>query len=503
MTAEQNLSNKSILSYVAIMRSLFENYESLYDIDVETSAYQCYHESDSYSELNVESSGSDFFADAFEKAAEVVYRPDLEYVRRMLQRKTMLARLEQERYYSFVYRLKIEGRAIYHKVRATLETVNDRPHILLGVRNVDDTIRQETAHSETLALLQQKEKTHLEAILASAEGYLEANISKDLLLDISPGLFRSADIPLPLKNGPLSYDEFNLWVGQNLVTEEAEKFLEISSRRYLLDCFSRGERRASVSFSLRTSQNQSNPCLKMFFLYQDDASLDVMAFCVVYDLTEQQRKDKELRELARALEHSRIRNSTSQMQPHFLYNALGSIQEIVLEDPEYASSLIGDFTIHLRSCVRAMANDDPISFAQELVNIRAYVNIEKMRFGDKLQVCYDVPVTDFSILPLSIQPLVENAIRHGIYQKDPTGGTVTIRSWEELDSWRVEVEDNGVGFDTAAFWQEATAGKRDSTGLRNIIFRLEKVLGAQVRVNSTPGAGTKVVVSIPKGEVEP
>jgi len=197
---------------------------------------------------------------------------------------------------------------------------------------------------------------------------------------------------------------------------------------------------------------------------------------------------------------SRIRNFTSQMQPHFLYNALGSIQEIVLDDPEYASKLIGDFTIHLRSCIRAMANDAPLPFDQELANIRAYVNIEKMRFGAKLKVVYDIPAVDFRILPLSVQPLVENAIRHGIYPRGSRGGTVTIRSRETADAWIVEVEDDGVGFDAREACGEGTAKPKDSTGLKNLTFRLDKVMHASVAIHSVKDLGTKVTITLPKGE---
>lgn len=498
-TAEQQKISAAP-SYWAITRALVENYESIYDIDAETSAYQCYHESDSFSELSIESSGNDFFATLIGNIPKTVYADDQDYVRRMLRRETVLAALQKEKYYSFVYRLMLEGQPVYHRIRATMEEVNGRPHILLGLRNVDDIIRQEQSHAEALAVLQQKEKTHLEAIMASAEGYMEVNLTRDLVLEHSPSLFN--DAPLPLPENVTSFSRFNQWVKENLVQTKADDFLRISSREFLLDCFARGERRASVFFSSRTARGGEQPCRKVFYLYQDEATQDVMAFCVNYDLTEQQRKEKELRELAQALENSRIRNSTSQMQPHFLYNALGSIQEVVLEDPAYASELIGDFTTHLRSCVRAMASDDPLPFEQELDNIRAYVNIEKMRFGDKLDVVYDVPASGFDILPLSIQPLVENAIRHGIYQRGKRGGTVAVRSREEPDRWLVLVEDNGVGFDVADFWRQASAGKKDSTGLKNIIFRLEKVMGARVEVASTRGVGTKVIVSIPKGDGE-
>ena len=266
----------------------------------------------------------------------------------------------------------------------------------------------------------------------------------------------------------------------------------------MINCYEHGEKRASASFSMRMMDGQLQPCKIVFYLYHDTSTGDILSFCVLYDLTEQQRKEKELRDLENALQMSRLRNFTSQMQPHFLYNALGSIQEIVLEDPAYASELIGDFTIHLRSCIRAMANDAPIPFEQELANIKAYVNIEKMRFGDKLTVLYDIQKRDFSILPLSVQPIVENAIRHGIYERGEEGGVVTIKTAEREGNVLITVEDNGVGFDVEAYQMAISSGEKDSTGLKNIMFRLDRMMNASVDIQSCIGVGTNVTIAIPR-----
>jgi len=502
MITVRETNPKNAFSYEAIVRSLFENYESLYDIDAQTSAYQCYYESDSYSELQIAGSGEDFFTSLSSHVSRVIHPEDRDYVLRMLRRDTVLTALERGKYYSFVYRLLLDGKPVYHKVRATLELVEGRPHILLGIRNVDETIRQEQLHTEALASMYQKEKNHMEAIMASAAGYLEVNLTQDRVLDLSPHLpsgDSATSITFPMPPGPRRYSDMNRWLCEYQILEEREHYEQISAREHLLMCFERGEKRASVSFSARKHNGDTQPCREVFYLYQDHVSEDIMAFCVIYDLTEEQRREKERQELENALQMSRIRNSTSQMQPHFLYNALASIQEIILDDPAYAADLIGDFTVHLRSCVRAMASDAPIPFVQELENIRAYVNIEKMRFGRKLRVELDAPVTDFQILPLSVQPLVENAIRHGIYERGARGGTVTVRTRERSDAFLVEVEDDGVGFDAGAFHPDMPAGQKDSTGLRNIIFRLDKVMHAHVDIRSTPGLGTKVVITIPKG----
>lgn len=169
--------NKSALSHEAILRALFENYESIYDIDVETDAYHCYHESESYSDLCVARGGEDFFGDMIADADRIVYAEDREYVKHALLKDVMVDNISRDKYYSIVYRLVIDGEPVYHKIRATMGKIDGRDHILIGVRNVDETIRQEKAHEEALSAMHQKEKNHLEAVLAGAAGYLEANLT--------------------------------------------------------------------------------------------------------------------------------------------------------------------------------------------------------------------------------------------------------------------------------------------------------------------------------------
>ena len=104
---------------------------------------------------------------------------------------------------------------------------------------------------------------------------------------------------------------------------------------------------------------------------------------------------------------------------------------------------------------------------------------------------------NFSIVPLSVQPVVENAIRHGVYQRGERGGTVLIQTREMEDSWQITVQDTGVGFDVEAFQKNLSNGG-DSTGLKNIMFRLSKVMGGTVDITSTKGTGTTVIITVPK-----
>ncbi|MCQ2510594.1 MAG: histidine kinase [Lachnospiraceae bacterium] len=211
-------------------------------------------------------------------------------------------------------------------------------------------------------------------------------------------------------------------------------------------------------------------------------------------LLEAQMKEKELKS---ALKEAQMRNSIRQLQPHFLYNALSSIREIVLESPEYGADMLMDFTNFLRACLKAMSTKELIPFSQELKNIKAYVNIEKMRLGDRLTVVYDIQEDDFLIIPLGVQPLVENAIRHGISKKRNKTGTVAIRTYRENGQIVISVEDDGTGFDVPKILDEIASGKRDSTGISNLKMRFANRMNATLEGTSEVGKGTVAYIKIP------
>ena len=489
------------ISYETIAKALFINYESLYDINMETGEYICFYQSEAYKRFAIEKQGSDFFESLKQTVPKVIVPEDQEHVLKMLSRDALTDGTKNGEYYSFIYRVYRDGKEIYHKIRAKQEKNDGGTHIYLGIRDINYLVKQEKRHSEEIGSLLQKERNHMNAIMASAEGYMEINLTKDMVLERSEVKDGGEIKPLsrvPHNQEMTRYSQLSQWVRENLLATNHDAYVLSTRREYLMEAFERGERRVSLDYSFKTESDELQPCKQVFYLYQDDNSKDVMSFCVIYDLTEHQKKEKEMQELEQKLQLSRIRNFTGQMKPHFLYNALGSIQEIMLEDPQYAFDLLGNFTTYLRGCIRSMAGDRPVPFVQELDNIRAYVNIEKMRFGEKLAVEYDIPVKDFEVLPLSIQPLVENAIRHGIYQKGKEGGTVLVRTCESETAWMIIIEDDGVGFDCEQYLGEMKMGTSDSAGLKNIKFRLEKVLGAEISLDSTIGKGTSVVVSIPK-----
>ena len=493
----------SAVTYKMMAEALFESYESIYDINLETEEYKTYYQSSSYQKLELSKEGTCFFVNLVEGINRIIAPEDRDYVLHMLEKDRLVEGVKCRKHYRIIYRIQNANKKKYHQLSATLQQAEDGMHILMGIKNIDHLIRQQLAHEDEVKSLQQKEHNHLQAVLASATAYLEANLSQNLVLEKSVG-FKNKRIrwreELPDLSQVPSYDGLQKWLIDHLISSNKEGYRHISSRDYLHSCFQNGNMRATVSFSVYASDAGEEQCRALFFLYEEKATGDLHVFVVIYDLTEQQKKDKELKDLEEELNMSRIRNSTSQMQPHFLYNALGSIQELILIDPAYASDLLGDFMVHLRSCVRAMENDKPIPFSEELKNIRAYTNIEKMRLGKKLNVKYEIQESGFLVLPLSIQPLVENAIRHGIHKRGKTGGTVTLRTKQTDDAWVIEVEDDGVGFNVDQIHDEIQQKKSSSTGLKNIRFRIKAVLNGSLNITSTEGEGTVVTVSIPRKE---
>jgi signal transduction histidine kinase len=191
------------------------------------------------------------------------------------------------------------------------------------------------------------------------------------------------------------------------------------------------------------------------------------------------------------LKESRISIMLSQIQPHFIYNTLGTIERMCLKDPEKAFHLVRNFSLYLRGNFSELDSVTPIRFAEELKHVEYYVNIEKVRFPD-MNIVYDVETTEFVLPALSVQPLVENAIKHGLMRLE-TGGTVLIRSYETPTHFCVEVKDDGVGFDTTL-----PVDEKKHVGLRNIRGRLKAMVDGDLILESKPDAGTKAVIMIPK-----
>ena len=198
------------------------------------------------------------------------------------------------------------------------------------------------------------------------------------------------------------------------------------------------------------------------------------------------------------LVQQRISIMLSQIQPHFLYNVLTSIRALCRMAPHKAEEALLEFTSYLRANLNSLTDEECIPFARELEHTRHYVQLEKMRYGDDLTVVFDIPVDQFFVPSLTLEPIVENAVRHGVMQRE-CGGTITIRTQPDPAGWRIIVTDDGVGFDTEAL------GELDEThvGMSNVRERLNAMCGGTLHVHSTPGEGTQVELFIPEqGEAD-
>ena len=199
------------------------------------------------------------------------------------------------------------------------------------------------------------------------------------------------------------------------------------------------------------------------------------------------------RKLEKELEESRIDIMRSQMQPHFVYNILNVIYYMCGKDPATAQEAISKFSDYLRNNLEALSQKELITFRKELDHIHTYLELEQIRFGEELSVVYDIEEDGFLLPALTIQPLVENAVKHGISKKRG-GGVVTISSYEEENAYQITIADTGVGFDVDRYMDDGKV----HVGLMNVRHRLRSGMNATVEIDSVPGSGTTVTVTIPK-----
>ena len=206
------------------------------------------------------------------------------------------------------------------------------------------------------------------------------------------------------------------------------------------------------------------------------------------------RQRDQLHQMEIRLSNQRMSMLISQIRPHFIFNTMNTIYSLCDQDPALAKQAIHDFSRFLRIHFETMDQQQPIPFSQELELVRFYLSIEQVRFQDALSVRYDIDCTDFSLPPLSLQPLAENAVRHGIRQKSGPG-TVTISTRESGSEWIVSVRDDGAGFDPSLLDAEE-AGRH--IGIANVQARLRQMCGGMLTLSSAPGQGTTATIRIPK-----
>ena len=209
---------------------------------------------------------------------------------------------------------------------------------------------------------------------------------------------------------------------------------------------------------------------------------------ILSDQIEQDRRRR--REIA----HQRASVMVLQMRPHFIYNTLMSIYGLCNQDPQRARQVMKDFTDYLRKNFNAVASDSAIPFSAELEHTRAYLAVEQAQYDDMLIVEYDTPVIHFRLPPLTLQPLVENVVKHGI---NPYSGplTVSVRTRKTDTGVEITVSDNGPGFDP-------NDDSKPHPTLDNIRQRLDMMCGGSMRITPRDGGGTEVKITIPYSAAE-
>lgn len=205
------------------------------------------------------------------------------------------------------------------------------------------------------------------------------------------------------------------------------------------------------------------------------------------------KKNLLLEEEERKNQEAQIKIMVSQIQPHFVYNSLSSISTLIPLDPQKAQETLDAFTEYLRRNLSSLTETKLISFEDELKHIETYISLEKVRFNDRINVIYDIKVKDFYLPPLTIQPIVENAVKHGILKK-LEGGTLTLKTYETDEAYVVEVKDDGVGFNK----DEINFKDNKHIGLINIKQRLKSMVKGDMIIESAPSKGTKVTIYLYK-----
>lgn len=186
----------------------------------------------------------------------------------------------------------------------------------------------------------------------------------------------------------------------------------------------------------------------------------------------------------------RIQIMMTQIQPHFLFNTLNTIRALYAKDPPLADRTLENFSAYLRQNLESLSQTDLVPVTKELEHTRLYAEIEMLRFPN-VHVEYRIEDQSFSIPALTIQPLVENAIRHGVRSRKD--GLVTVSTFRVTDAHRITIEDNGAGFDP----EQKRTIEETHIGLENVKRRVEQMCGGTMGLKSTIGEGTSITIDIP------
>lgn len=195
------------------------------------------------------------------------------------------------------------------------------------------------------------------------------------------------------------------------------------------------------------------------------------------------------------LQNSQVALAMSQIRSHFIFNILNAISGMCKYDPEMADETVVRFARYLRTNIDIMQQVKVVTFDAAIRHLEDYVALQQIRFGDKVRFRQELRVDGFPIPSLVLQPIVENAIKHGLTPK-PEGGTIFLKTWCDRKNFYILIEDDGVGFDPSTV--KETHG--NGLGLGNVRYRLKNIMKGEMDIRSTPGVGTSVTLTIPRKE---
>ena len=320
------------------------------------------------------------------------------------------------------------------------------------------------------------------------------------------GLINAAFFVLPIFTDVLFYDLWRYWAAVQIVANIIllgclirEFFAETGKGRFIyifsiLPLLSFGLDVVMIDLGIWKSGLSSEYVFAVFFITAMVTVLKIIPNNI-NALAKAKELETEKVALNAQLAESRISTMMSQIRPHFIYNTLGSIEQLCELDPPKAGELVHNFAKYLRGNFGELDNTKPILMSQEMEHVHYYISIENVRFPD-MTFSFEMRSEDFRLPALTVQPIVENAIKHGLMKLEK-GGSIRVISYETDTDYCITVEDDGVGFDTSKLLDE-----KKHIGIRNIRDRLKVMVGGTLEIESTQGVGTKVLITIPKEGVK-
>lgn len=384
----------------------------------------------------------------------------------------------------------------YPALLAILPVVIAAPFLAKGVERLIDryVFRRKAGPGEVLSNFSRAIRfasDERELAEAAKERLIEMLSTKNVMVFFSeePGI---AAWPIPGLKEELTGATAPLLRG-DIVRAETADFCEEHSIEVIVPLLVGGETKGFIALGRRYYQE---PYLS------EDLNLvrslaDHLEFALENIRLERRRRQQELREQELKVLASRaeLRALRAQINPHFLFNALNTIASLIRRNPRKAEETV-EMLADIFRYTLARSAAEMIALAEELSFVNAYLEVEKARFGEKLEIEIktDPRAGAVKVPSMLLQPLVENAVKHGILPK-MEGGKIVISANCDNGLLRIEVADNGVGFDSSS----ARRLYREGIGLKNVRDRLRAIYGGDgcFEIHSRPGAGTKVVITIP------